>query len=199
MNYYAEPISRLINELSKLPGIGPKTAQRLAFYMLHMPKDAVHTLAQSINDARDKIIYCSICGNLTDVDPCAICSSSTRDNSTICVVESPTDVVAMEKTRGYNGLYHVLHGAISPIDGVGPDDIRIKELLTRLRDGQVKEVILATNPSVEGEATALYISRMLKPMGFKVTRIANGIPVGGDLEYADEVTITRALEGRREM
>lgn len=199
MNYYAEPISRLINELSKLPGIGPKTAQRLAFYMLHMPKDAVHTLAQSINDARDKIIYCSICGNLTDVDPCAICSSSTRDSSTICVVENPTDVVAMEKTRGYNGLYHVLHGAISPIDGVGPDDIRIKELLTRLRDSQVKEVILATNPSVEGEATALYISRLLKPMGFKVTRIANGIPVGGDLEYADEVTIARALEGRREM
>ncbi|MBZ4665154.1 recombination mediator RecR [Mahella sp.] len=199
MNYYAEPISRLINELSKLPGIGPKTAQRLAFYMLHMPKDAVHTLAQSINDARDKIIYCSICGNLTDVDPCAICSSPARDSSTICVVENPTDVVAMEKTRGYNGLYHVLHGAISPIDGVGPDDIRIKELLTRLRDSQVKEVILATNPSVEGEATALYISRLLKPMGFKVTRIANGIPVGGDLEYADEVTIARALEGRREM
>lgn len=199
MNYYAEPISRLINELSKLPGIGPKTAQRLAFYMLHMPKDSVHSLAQAINDARDKIAYCSICGNLTDVDPCAICNNPARDASIICVVESPTDVVAMEKTRGYNGLYHVLHGAISPIDGIGPDDIRIKELLERLRDGQVKEVILATNPSVEGEATALYISRLIKPMGFKVTRIANGIPVGGDLEYADEVTIARALEGRREM
>lgn len=199
MNYYAEPISRLINELSKLPGIGPKTAQRLAFYMLHMPKEAVHDLAQAINDARDKIIYCSICGNLTDVDPCAICSSANRDRSTICVVENPTDVVAMERTQGYQGLYHVLHGAISPIDGVGPDDIRIKELLARLQGSDIKEIILATNPSVEGEATALYIARLLKPMGFKVTRIANGIPVGGDLEYADEITIARALEGRREM
>jgi len=199
MNYYIEPIARLINELSRLPGVGGKTAQRLAFHILTMPKDQVRGLAQAIYEVRDKIKYCSVCANLTDSDPCAICSSSRRDRSIICVVKDSRDVIAMERMRDYKGLYHVLHGTISPMEGIGPDDIKIKELLDRVRDDSVKEVILATNPDVEGEATAVYISRLLKPLGIRVTRIAHGIPVGGDLEYADEVTLSKALEGRREM
>jgi len=197
MSYYAEPLGRLIEEFSKLPGIGPKTAQRLAFYVLKMPTDRVEKLADAIRGAKQSIIYCSVCGNFTDVDPCSICSTPYRDKSVIMVVEDPKDVVALEKTRDFKGLYHVLHGAISPLEGVGPDDIRIKELLARISP-DVKEVILATNPDVEGEATAMYIAKLIKPLGVKVTRIAHGVPVGGDLEYADEVTLTKALEGRRE-
>ncbi|KXG76693.1 MAG: recombination protein RecR [Tepidanaerobacteraceae bacterium] len=198
MAYYAQPIARLIDELSRLPGIGPKTAQRLTFYILKMPKERVTNLVQAIADAKESIVYCSVCGNFTDVDPCSICSAPHRDRTTIMVVEEPKDVVAVEKTRDYKGLYHVLHGVISPLEGIGPDDIRIKELLARVSSG-VKEVIIATNPDVEGEATALYIARLLKPLGLKVTRIAHGIPVGGDLDYADEITLAKALEGRREM
>ena len=198
MSIYAKPLDRVIDELSRLPGIGPKTAQRLAFHILKMPKARVESLADSINQAKNTMSYCSICGNFTDTDPCSICSSQYRDKSVIMVVEDPKDVAAMEKTRDYKGLYHVLHGAISPLEGIGPDDIKIKELLPRIRD-DVKEVIIATNPNVEGEATSMYIAKLLKTLGVKVTRIAYGIPMGGDLEYADEVTLTKALEGRREM
>lgn len=199
MNYYIEPIARLINELSRLPGIGGKTAQRLAFHIIDMPKDRVLDLTRAMVRAREEIKYCSVCCNLTDQDPCAICSSHSREQSLICVVKDSRDVIAMEKMRDYKGVYHVLHGSISPMEGIGPDDIQIKELIHRVSSGAVKEVIMATNPDVEGEATAVYISRLLKPMGIKVTRIAHGIPVGGDLEYADEVTLSKALEGRREM
>ena len=199
MNYYIEPIARLINELSRLPGIGGKSAQRLAFHIINMPKDQVQVLTQAILQARNEVKYCSVCCNMTDRDPCAICSSNNRDKSVICVVKDPRDVIAMEKMRDYRGVYHILHGTISPMEGIGPDDIRIRELLHRVNDGGVREVILATNPDVEGEATALYISRLIKPLGIRVTRIAHGIPVGGDLEYADEVTLSKALEGRREM
>jgi len=199
MSYYIEPIAHLINELSRLPGVGGKTAQRLAFHIIDMPDEQVRGLAKAIVDIKKHIKYCSVCCNLTDGDPCSICSSYNRDKSIICVVKDPRDVVAMQKTRDFKGLYHVLHGTISPMEGIGPDDIRVKELLQRLNDGEVKEIILATNPDVEGEATAVYISRLLKPLGIKATRIAHGIPVGGDLEYADEVTLSKALEGRREM
>jgi recombination protein RecR len=199
MNYYIEPIARLINELSRLPGIGGKTAQRLAFHIINMPGDRVQELTQAILQARSGVRYCSVCCNLTDQDPCAVCSSTHRDKSVICVVKDPKDVIAMEKMRDYRGVYHVLHGTISPMEGIGPDDIRIRELLQRVGSGEVKEVILATNPDVEGEATAVYISRLIKPLGIRVTRIAHGIPVGGDLEYADEVTLSKALEGRREI
>jgi len=199
MSYYAKPIANLIEEFAKLPGIGPKTAQRIAFYIINMPKDSVNRFAETLLEARGKIRYCSVCGNFTDENPCKICSSRERDATTICVVENPRDVVAMEKTREYKGLYHVLHGAISPMDNIGPDDIKIKELLARLKDNTIKEIILATNPNVEGEATAMYISKLLKPFNIKVTRIAHGVPVGGDLEYADEVTLTKALEGRKEI
>jgi len=198
MAYYAQPLDRLIEELSRLPGIGPKTAQRLAFYILKMPKDRVASLSDAILQAKQSITYCSICGNFTDVDPCSICEAPYRDRNVIMVVEDPKDIVAVEKTRDYKGLYHVLHGAISPLEGIGPDDIKIKELLARITP-EVKEVILATNPNVEGEATAMYLAKLLKPLDVKVTRIAHGIPMGGDLEYADEVTLTKALEGRREM
>ncbi|MCG1012263.1 recombination protein RecR [Tepidanaerobacter sp. GT38] len=198
MAYYAKPLERLIEELSRLPGIGPKTAQRLAFYILKMPEERVSSLAEAILQAKESITYCSICGNLTDVDPCSICEAPYRDKNVIMVVEDPKDVVAIEKTRDYKGLYHVLHGAISPLEGIGPDDIKIKELLARITP-EVKEIILATNPNVEGEATAMYLAKLLKPLGVKVTRIAHGIPMGGDLEYADEVTLTKALEGRREI
>ncbi|MGE5675777.1 MAG: recombination mediator RecR [Mycobacterium leprae] len=197
--YYAEPIAKLIEELTKLPGIGPKTAQRLAFHLLHMDKQVVNQIAESIVEARNKVRYCSVCCNLTDQDPCAICSNAGRDHTTICVVQEPRDVVAMEKTREYKGLYHVLHGALNPMEGIGIDDIRVKELITRLGDGTVREVILCTNPNTEGETTAMYIARYIKPMGIKVTRIARGLPMGGDLEYADEVTLAKALEGRREV
>lgn len=199
MSYYARPLARLIEEFGKLPGIGPKTAQRLAFHVLNLPRERVKKLADALIEAREKIRYCSICGNLTDEDPCSICSSKTRDNTVICVVENPKDVIAMEKTREYRGLYHILHGAISPMESIGPDDIKIKELLDRIQKTTVKEVILATNPNIEGEATAMYIARLIKPFGIRVTRIAHGVPVGGDLEYADEVTLTKALEGRKEM
>lgn len=199
MNFYPAPVARLVEEFSKLPGIGSKTAQRLAFFVLNMPEGEVRNLARAIVEAKQKIGYCSTCGNLTDTDPCFICRNTSRDPSMICVVEEPRDVIAMERTREFKGVYHVLHGAISPMQGIGPDDIRIKELLQRLGKGGVIEVIVATNPNVEGEATAMYLSKLIKPLGVKVTRIAHGIPVGGDLEYADEVTLTKALEGRREI
>lgn len=196
---YAEPLARLIEELSKMPTVGPKTAQRLAFYILRMAPEDAARLSQAILDAKARIRYCSNCFHITDVDPCAICSSPMRTGTLICVVEDPRDVLAMERTREYKGLYHVLHGAISPLDGVGPDDLKIAELLRRVKDGVVEEVIVATNPRVEGEATAIYLAKILKPLGLKVTRIAHGLPMGGDLEYADEVTLAKALEGRREM
>lgn len=199
MNYYAAPVARLIEEFEKLPGIGHKTAQRLAFHVLDLPAEKAENLANAIRDAKQKTRYCSICNNLTETDPCSICSSPARDKSLYCVVEDSKDVVAMERIREFKGLYHVLHGVISPMEGIGPDDIKIRELLSRIKDGDVKEVILATNPDVEGEATAMYISKLLKPLGIKTTRIAHGIPVGGDLEYADEVTLAKALEGRREI
>jgi len=196
---YAAPIAHLIEELTKLPGIGPKTAQRLAFWLLKASNEDARHLAQAIVDAKQKVTYCSVCYNLTDEDPCAICQAPKRDRSMICVVEDPRDVVAMERTRDFRGLYHVLQGAISPMEGIGPDEIRIRELLSRLQGDQVKEVIVATNSSVEGEATAMYLARLIKPYGILVTRIAHGLPVGGDLEYADEVTLSKALEGRRRM
>ena len=199
MDYYAAPVAKLIEELSKLPGVGQKTAQRLAFHILDAPSQQAENLARSIVFARRNIKHCSVCCNMTDTDPCRICCNERRDKSVICVMENPRDVVAMEKTREYKGLYHVLHGAISPMEDIGPEDIRIKELLLRLQDDTVKEVILATNPTIEGEATAMYISRLIKPLGIKTTRIAHGIPVGGDLEYADEVTLVKAMEGRREL
>ena len=185
--------------MARLPGIGGKTAQRLAFHILSMDDKSAMELAEAISDAKRSMTYCSVCGNLTDMDPCAICADESRDKSVICVVESPKDVVAMEKIREYRGYYHVLHGAISPMDGIGPDDINLKSLIMRLQDEDVKELIIATNPNIEGEATAMYIARLIKPSGIKVTRIAHGIPVGGDLEYADEVTLLKAMEGRREL
>lgn len=196
---YAQPIARLIDELARLPGIGPKTAQRLAFHLLYAPREDVRSLAEAMIEARERVRHCSICCNLTDQDPCAICTHPNRDRSVICVVEQSRDVVAMERTREYKGLYHVLQGAIAPAEGVYPDDIRIRELLQRLGDGTVQEIILATDPNLEGEATAMYLARLLQPMGLRVTRIARGLPVGGDLEYADEVTLSKALEGRREL
>ncbi len=199
MSLYARPMARLVEELAKLPGIGPKTAQRLAFYIISGSKANAESLAEAIVEAKEKIIYCSICSNLTEENPCRLCSSGGRDGSMICVVEEPKDVIAIERTREFKGLYHVLHGAISPIDGIGPGDIKVKELLERLRDDRVQEIILATDPNVEGEATAMYLARLLKPLGVKVTRMAHGMPVGGDLEYVDEVTLAKALEGRREV
>ncbi|MBD8028128.1 recombination protein RecR [Ureibacillus sp. Re31] len=197
--YYPEPISKLIDSFMKLPGIGPKTAARLAFFVLTMKEDTVLSFAKALVDAKRNLTYCSVCGHITDVDPCQICSDKQRDVSTICVVQDPKDVIAMEKMRDYQGLYHVLHGAISPMDGVGPEDINVASLITRLQDERVQELILATNPTIEGEATAMYISRLVKPSGIRTTRIAHGLPVGGDLEYADEVTLSKALEGRREL
>ncbi len=198
MENYTRPITKLIEELSKLPGIGRKSAQRLAFHILDMKGNDVVELAKAIVNAKKHTKHCQTCGNLTEADLCNICSSLKRDQSTICVVEDARDIVAMERTKEYNGVYHVLHGTISPLDGIGPDEINIKSLISRLSD-DISEVILATNPTIEGEATAVYISRLIKPMGIKVTRIAHGIPVGGDIEYADEVTLMRAMEGRREM
>ena len=198
MKYYAKPLNRLIGELSKLPGIGGKTAQRLAFYILSLEDQEVEKLTGAITEAKAKMRYCSICGNLTDEDPCKICTDHSRDKSVICVVESPKDVAAMEKIREYKGLYHVLHGAISPMEGIGPEDINLKSLIKRLQgNDDVKEIILATNPNIEGEATAMYIARLISPSGIKVTRIAHGIPVGGDLEYTDEITLLKAMEGRK--
>jgi len=199
MGYFAPPVAKLIDEFEKLPGIGHKTAQRLAFHVLGLPEDKAKSLALAITDAKAKIKYCSLCNNLTDTDICSICSSHNRDRSVICVVEDSRDVVAMERIREFKGLYHVLHGVISPMEGIGPEDIKIKELLIRIRETTVKEVIMATNPNIEGEATAMYISKLLKPLSIRTSRIAHGIPIGGDLEYADEVTLAKALEGRREI
>lgn len=199
MAYSVPSLARLIEQFERLPGIGHKTAQRLAFYVLDLSEQEAKAFAGAILEAKEKIKYCSVCQNLTDGEKCSICSNAGRDKGTICVVEDSQDVIAFERTREYNGLYHVLHGLISPMDGVTPDQLKIKELLTRAADENVKEIIMATNPTVEGEATALYISRLLKPMGVKVSRLAYGIPVGGDLQYADEVTLMRALEGRNEI
>lgn len=197
--YHVAPLDKLIEQFEQLPGVGSKTAQRLAYYVLDLPREKAAAFADAILSAHDKIRYCTVCCNLTDHEVCPVCRDDTRDRSTICVVEDPRDVFAFERTHEFTGLYHVLHGAISPMNSVGPDQIRAKELLARVGDGSVREVIMATNPTVEGEATAMYISRLLKPLGIKVTRLAYGVPVGGDLEYADEVTLSRAIAGRSEM
>jgi recombination protein RecR len=194
-----DPLVRLVEQFQKLPGIGAKGAQRLAFHVLRHPREDAERLCEAIRDVKERVTYCSTCNNITDVDPCPICTSSTRDQRTICVVEEPQNVNVVEKTREFKGVYHVLMGTLSPLLGVGPDDLKIKGLLARVGDGLADEVILATNPTVEGEATALYLARLLKPLGVRVTRIAMGIPVGSDLEYADEVTMTRAMEGRRDL
>ncbi|MCL8208857.1 MAG: recombination mediator RecR [Actinomycetia bacterium] len=194
---YPTPIATLIEQLARLPGVGPKTAQRMAFFLLHLPSGEAERLADAIVEARRRIRYCSVCFNFTEDDPCTLCADPRRDDAQIVVVEQPKDVIAIEKTREYRGRYHVLHGAISPMDGVGPDDLRVRELLARLHGGTVREVILATSSSLEGEATALYLARLLKPLGVQVTRIARGIPMGGDLDYTDEVTLLKALEGRQ--
>ncbi|MCI7617881.1 MAG: recombination mediator RecR [Firmicutes bacterium] len=199
MKQYPKPLAKLINELSKLPGIGNKSAQRLAFHILALEDREAQQLAEAITYAKREMKYCSVCGNLTDEDPCAICSDPSRRRDVICVVENPRDVMAMERIKEFNGLYHVLHGVISPMEGIGPEDINLKSLIQRLQVNDVKELIIATNPNIEGEATAMYIARLIKPAGIKVTRIAHGIPVGGDLEYADEVTLLKSLEGRREL
>ena len=199
MDYYSHEIAKLIEELSALPGIGAKSAQRLAFHILNMPQDHVDALASAIVSAKKNVKYCKCCFNLTDQEICPICSDTSRDHKTIMVVENTRDLVAYEKTGKYNGVYHVLHGLISPMDGIGPDQLTIKGLLARIAKGDVSEVIMATNPTVEGEATAMYIAKLLKPLGVKVSRLAYGIPVGGNLEYADEVTLWRAMEGRSEL
>ena len=199
MSYYSPSIEKLIESFERLPSIGHKTAVRLAFHMLDLSKEETDEFINSIINAKEKLKYCSNCYNISDTDPCPICSSPKRDNSVICVVEDVRDVMAMERTHEFKGVYHVLHGTISPMNGIGPEDIKIKELLNRIANNDIKEIIIATNPRVEGEATAIYISKIIKPLGIKVTRIAHGIPVGGDLEYTDEVTISKALEGRREL
>ena len=199
MRQYPKPLAKLIGEFAKLPGIGYKTAQRLAFHILSLDDAEAQALADSITEAKREMKYCSICGNLTDQDPCAICSDQSRRTDVICVVESPKDVAAMERIREFNGQYHVLNGVISPMEGVGPEDINLRSLIIRLQNSDVRELIIATNPNIEGEATAMYIARLIKPAGIKVTRIAHGLPVGGDLEYADEVTLLKAMEGRREL
>ena len=198
MDFYPVAIEKLIEEFAKLPSVGKKTAQRLTLHVLNLPEDEVKEFAAALVQARGTIKYCSICGNFTDKDPCAICGNPSRDSSTICVVEQPKDIMTIERVKEFNGVYHVLHGNLSPMQGRGPQDIRIRELVSRMKE-EVKEVILATNPNIEGEATAMYISKILKPLEVKVTRIASGIPVGGDLEYADEVTLSKALEGRKEI
>ena len=199
MSYYSPSIEKLIQSFEKLPSIGNKTAARLAFYILNASEEETIEFVSSIINAKKNLKYCTKCYNLSDTDPCSICGNPKRDQSQICVVEDVRDIIAMERTHEFKGVYHVLHGSISPMNGIGPEDIKIKELLARLMDGQVKEVILATNPRVEGEATAMYLSKLIKPLGVSVTRIAHGIPVGGDLEYTDEITLTKALEGRREL
>ncbi|MDG5790108.1 recombination mediator RecR [Evansella sp. AB-P1] len=196
---YPQPIAKLIDGFMRLPGIGPKTAARLAFYVLDMKEDDVLDFAKALVNAKRQLSYCSNCHHITDTDPCRICDDSSRDQSILCVVQESKDVMAMEKMKEYTGQYHVLHGAISPVDGIGPEDIYIPDLLKRLQNDVIQEVIIATNPNIEGEATAMYISRLIKPTGIKVTRIAHGLPVGGDLEYADEVTLSKAIEGRREL
>lgn len=195
----AQPMARLIEELHKLPGIGPKSAQRLAYFLLRTPEEQAKALAEAIIAVKEKIVFCPRCQNITESTPCPICQDEGRDHAKICVVEEPMDVLALERTRGYNGLYHVLHGVLSPMEGVGPEKLRIKELLSRLQTGSIREVILATNPNLEGEATAMYLHRSIVPLGIQVTRLARGLPFGSDLEYADEVTLTRALQGRQEI
>lgn len=194
-----EPLTRLIEHLQRLPGIGRKSAQRLAFHIMKSPREDAERLADALRDVKDKVLYCSTCNNVTDADPCPICTDDARDGRVICVVEEPTNVLAIERSRDFNGRYHVLMGALSPLQGIGPDDLRIKGLLTRVDSGGVEEIILATNPNVEGEATAIYLARLLKPLGVRVTRIAMGVPVGSDLEYADDITMHKAIEGRREV
>jgi len=196
---YAEPLARLIDELKHLPGIGQKSAQRLAFHLQRASREDAERLAAAILDVKDKIGFCRICNNLTDVDPCQYCTDPTRDPSLICVVENPYNAISIEKTREFRGLYHVLHGALSPLHGIGPEQLKLKSLLERLKDGKVREIIVATNPNVEGEATAIYMSKLIKPLGVKVTRIATGVPVGSELEFADEVTMMKSIEGRREL
>ena len=196
---HPESLARLIEQLQRLPGVGPKSAQRLAFHILKTPRDEAERLCEAVRDVKDRVTYCSICQNITDIDPCVYCADEARDHRTICVVEEPQNVNAIEKTRDFKGVYHVLMGALSPLHGIGPDELKIKGLLERVGAGQVDEIILATNPNVEGEATALYLARLLKPLGVRVTRIATGIPVGSDLEYTDEVTMHKAMEGRREV
>ncbi|MCJ7792701.1 MAG: recombination mediator RecR [Candidatus Marinimicrobia bacterium] len=191
------PVRKLIESFEKLPGIGPKTAQRLTFYLLHVPQSQLEIFAEALATLKKNTVLCSICHNVTDKDPCSVCSNWNRDKSMICVVEQPLDVLALEKTGEYQGVYHVLHGAISPLNNIGPEELHIRELLPRLKNGEVKEIILATNPNMEGEATAMYLAKLIKPLEIKVTRLAHGLPVGADLEYADEVTLSRAIEGRR--
>ena len=199
MDYYVSPLQNLIDEFRKLPGIGTKTAQRLAYYVLNLPEEKAMRFSDAIVQAKKKICYCKICQNFSDSEVCSVCANPARDSGVICVVENPKDVVQMEKTNEFKGVYHILHGAISPMDNIGPEDIKIKVLMTRVTGGEVREVIMATNPNLEGETTAMYISKLLKPFGIKVTRIAHGVPVGGELEYADEVTLARALQGRVEL
>lgn len=195
----AAPLARLIEEFYRLPGIGPKSAQRLAYYILRIPTADAKALADAVMEVKERVTLCTVCQNVTEVDPCRICTDAARDRSIICVVEEPLDILALERIGSYHGLYHVLHGAISPMDGVGPEDLKVSELLARLKDGSVTEIILATNPNLEGEATAMYLSRLIGPLGIRSTRLARGLPAGGDLEYADDDTLTRALEGRREL
>ena len=199
MKDFAEPLARLIDELKRLPGIGQKSAQRIAFHLERTPRESAERLAAAVLNLKDKIRLCSVCNNLTEKDPCEFCSDPTRDPSVVCVVETPYNAVAIERTREFRGQYHILHGALSPLQGIGPDDLKLKSLLERLRNGKIREIIVATNPNVEGEATASYISQLIKPLGVKVTRIAMGIPVGSELEFADEVTMLKAIEGRREI
>jgi len=199
MHGIAEPIQRLIEAFERLPGIGPKSASRLAFYLLRAPEDQVQELADAVATLKENIVYCSRCQNLSQTDPCAICSDPTRDQHLVCVVEDPLDVVAIERTGVFKGVYHVLHGAINPVEGIGPEDLRVDALLERLEREPIEEIIIATNPNMEGEATAMYLARLLHPKGVRVTRLARGLPVGGDLEYADEITLSRALEGRRDI
>jgi recombination protein RecR len=199
MAYFPEPVARLVEALQRLPGVGPKTAQRLTFFLLKRPADEVNELATALTELKTRIIHCTRCWNVTEEDPCRICRDPARDARSLCVVEEPNDLLALERTGEFKGRYHVLLGALSPLDGVGPDDIKVRELLARLEAESVDEVILATNPSVEGEATAIYLAKLLRPLGVRITRIARGLPVGGDLEYADEVTLSKALEGRKEM
>jgi len=199
MHTMPEPVTRLVEAFSRLPGVGPKTASRLTFYLLRSGEELASELAEALTDLQQRLTYCEVCFNITEASPCPVCQAEQRDRETICVVEEPLDVQAIERTGVYQGLYHVLHGALSPVDGIGPDELRVKELVARLQKSPVKEVILATNPSLEGEATAMYVERQLVPLGVRVTRLARGLPVGGDLEYADTVTLTRALEGRREV
>ena len=199
MAYFPEPVARLIEALQRLPGIGPKTAQRLSFFLLKRPADEVGELATALTELKSRVVHCSRCWNVTEEDPCRICRDPARDARALCVVEEPNDLLALERTGEFKGRYHVLMGALSPLDGIGPEDIKVRELLARLEGEPVDEVILATNPSVEGEATAIYLAKLLKPLGVRITRIARGLPVGGDLEYADQVTLSKALEGRKEM